>query len=104
MGVALAKTSLAGKLGIEISLDKLPVSVSRNDFALFSESQGRILATINPQNKKKFEKIMKGNPIKQIGQVTNNQQLIIKGLDNKVIVDLNLEKIEKAYKSVFKNY
>ncbi|KKP51498.1 MAG: hypothetical protein UR42_C0014G0008 [Candidatus Roizmanbacteria bacterium GW2011_GWA2_33_33] len=47
---------------------------------------------------------MKGNPIKQIGQVTNNQQLIIKGLDNKVIVDLNLEKIEKAYKSVFKNY
>ncbi|KKP61590.1 MAG: Phosphoribosylformylglycinamidine synthase 2 [Candidatus Roizmanbacteria bacterium GW2011_GWC2_34_23] len=104
LGVALAKTSLAGKLGIEISLDKLPVSVSRNDFALFSESQGRILATINPQNKKKFEKIMKGNPIKQIGQVTNNQQLIIKGLDNKVIVDLNLEKIEKAYKSVFKNY
>ena len=47
---------------------------------------------------------MKGNPIKQIGQVTDNQQLIIKGLNNKMIVNLNLEKVEKAYKSTFKNY
>ncbi len=104
LGVALAKTSLAGKLGIEISLDKLPSSVSRNDFALFSESQGRILATINPQNKKRFEKIMEGNSIKQIGLVTNNQQLTINGLDNKNIINLSLNQIEKAYKLVFKNY
>ncbi|MEK7109993.1 MAG: AIR synthase-related protein [Patescibacteria group bacterium] len=104
LGVALAKTSLAGKLGMEVSLNKLPGKVIRNDFTLFSESQGRILITINPKNKKMFEKIMKENIIKEIGQVTENQQLIIKGLDNKVIVDLNLEKIEKAYKSVFKNY
>jgi len=45
-----------------------------------------------------FEKIMKGNSFKQIGQVTDNQKFIIKGLDNKIIVNLNLEKIEKAYK------
>jgi phosphoribosylformylglycinamidine synthase len=104
LGVALAKIALAGKLGIEISLNNLPGQVSRNDFILFSESQGRILATINPKNKKLFEKIMKGSSIKQIGQVINNQQLIIKGLDNKTIINLSLEKIEKAYKSVFKNF
>lgn len=104
LGVALAKTALAGKLGIEISLDKLPGQVFRNDFALFSESQGRILVTVNPKNKKEFEKIMKGNQFKQIGQVTNNQQLIINGLENKTVIDLNLEKIETAYKSTFKNY
>ncbi|MDO8741775.1 MAG: AIR synthase-related protein, partial [Candidatus Roizmanbacteria bacterium] len=104
LGVALAKTALAGKLGIEVSLVNLPGQVSRNDFALFSESQGRILATINPKNKKLFEKIMKGNHFKQIGQVINSQQLIIKGLNNKMIVNLSLEKIEKAYKSTFKNY
>ena len=104
LGIALAKTSLAGKLGIEVSLDDLPGRVSRNDFALFSESQGRILATINPKNKKLFEKIMKGNQIKQIGQVINKPQMIIKGLGNETIVNLSLEKIEKAYKSTFKNY
>lgn len=104
LGVALTKTSLAGKLGVEVTFDKLPGKVTRNDFALFSESQGRILVTINSKNKKVFEKIMQGNTIKQIGQVTNNQQLIIKGLDNKIIVNLSLEKLEKAYKSTFKNY
>jgi phosphoribosylformylglycinamidine synthase len=104
LGIALAKTALAGKLGIKISLTNLPGKVSRNDFALFSESQGRILVTINPKNKKEFEKIMKGNNFKQIGQVTDNQQLIIKGVDNKTTVDLGLEKIEKAYKLTFKNY
>jgi len=104
LGIALAKTALAGKLGIKISLTNLPGKVSRNDFALFSESQGRILVTINPKNKKKFEKIMKGNNFKQIGQVINKQELVIKGIDNKEIVNLNLEKLEKAYKLMFKNY
>ena len=104
LGVALVKNSLAGKLGVEVSLVKLPGQVSRNDFALFSESQGRFLVTVNPKNKKLFEKIMKGNPIKLIGQVINNQQLIIKGLDNKIIINLSLGQVEKAYKSTFKNF
>ena len=104
LGIALAKTTLSGKLGIKVTLDKLPGKITRNDFTLFSESQGRILITINPKNKREFEKIMKGNPIKQIGQVTNNQQLIIKGLDNKVIINLSLDQIEKSYKTTFKNY
>ncbi len=104
LGIALAKTALSGKLGVKISLENLPGQISRNDFALFSESQGRILVTVNPKNKKVFEKIMKGNQIKQIGQVINKPQIIIKGLDNKTIVNLSLEKIEKSYKSMFKNY
>lgn len=104
LGIALAKTTLAGKLGVEVSINNIPGQVSRSDFALFSESQGRILVTINPKNKKIFEEIMKGNQFKQIGQVINNQQLVINGLDNKTIVNLNLEKIKKAYKSTFKNY
>ncbi|MFA5770334.1 MAG: phosphoribosylformylglycinamidine synthase subunit PurL [Patescibacteria group bacterium] len=104
LGVALAKTALAGKLGLEVSLNNLPGLVIRNDFTLFSESQGRILVTINPKNKKAFEEIIKENVIKQIGQVTSNQKIIIKGLDNKTIINLDLEKIEKAYKLTFKNY
>lgn len=104
LGVALAKTALSGKLGIKVSLDNLPGQTSRNDFALFSESQGRFLVTVNLKNKKLFEKIMKGNQIKQIGQVINKPQIIIKGLDNKMIVNLSLDRVEKAYKSTFKNY
>lgn len=104
LGTALVKTALAGKLGIEVSLNKLPGAVFRNDFALFSESQGRILVTINPKNKKVFEKVIKGNQFKQIGVVTDNQEIIIKGLDNKTIVNLDLKNIEKNYKSTFKDF
>ncbi|MCG2691238.1 hypothetical protein L6272_00255, partial [Microgenomates group bacterium] len=59
---------------------------------------------INTKNKKEFGKVMKGNQIKQIGQITNNQKLIIKGLDNKTIVNLNLDQLEKSYKSTLENY
>ncbi len=104
LGIALAKTALAGKLGIEVSLNNLPGKVSRNDFALFSESQGRILVTINPKNKKVFEKVIKGNQFKQIGVVTDNQEIIIKGLNNKITVNLDLKNIEKNYKSTFKDF
>ncbi|MFA6390411.1 MAG: AIR synthase-related protein [Patescibacteria group bacterium] len=104
LGVALVKTALAGKLGIEVTLNDLPGKVSRNDFALFSESQGRILVTINPKNKTMFEKIMKRSQFKQIGFVTSNQELIIKDFDKKTIVNLDLKNIEKNYKSTFKDF
>lgn len=104
LGIALVKTTLAGKLGIEISLNNLPGKVSRNDFALFSESQGRILVTVNPKNKNVFETVMKGNQIKKIGRVTNNQQFTIKGLNNKTIVHLDIDQIEKSYTSTFKDF
>jgi phosphoribosylformylglycinamidine synthase len=104
MGVALVKTALAGKLGIEVSLNNLPGKVSRNDFALFSESQGRILATIDPKNKSKFEKSMKGNLFREIGKVTEDKKIIVNGLNNNEMVNLNLEELEKKYKSTFKDF
>lgn len=104
LAVALAKISIGGLLGIDISLKNLPGSVSRNDFALFSESQGRIIATINPENKDKFEKNIRGNSFAHIGKVTENNQIIIKGKSGDIIVKAKLDDILKSYKSTFKNY
>lgn len=104
LAVALAKTAMAGLLGMDISLAKLPGSVLRDDFALFSESQGRILVTINPKNKREFEKIMKGNNFALIGQVTNDSLIKIRGLNGAIIVETKVEKALKAYKKTFKNY
>ncbi|MBU3935570.1 phosphoribosylformylglycinamidine synthase, partial [Patescibacteria group bacterium] len=104
LGVALAKMSLAGNLGLKISLKNLSKKLIRDDYTLFSESQGRILVTINPKNKKMFEKIFKNNYFKLIGQVTKEPQIIIQGSNNKTIINLNIDKIEKAYKSTFKKF
>jgi len=104
LSVALAKTAMAGLLGIEISLKNLPGKTSRDDFALFSESQGRILVSINPKNKKAFEKIMKGNDFSQIGKVTDNGKILITGKNNKKIIDVKVLEALRAYKKTFKYY
>ena len=76
LGVAVAKMTLAGKLGVEISLNGLPGKTSRNDFVLFSESQGRIIVSINPKNKARFESFMKKNSFACIGYVTQQKTFI----------------------------
>ena len=104
LGVALTKAALAGRLGLEVSLHGLPGQVHRNDFALFSESQGRLLVTVDPTHKIIFEATMRGTQIKHIGLVTNNQQIIIKGFDKKTIVCVDLNQLNRAYTTVFKDY
>ncbi|MEM7679971.1 MAG: AIR synthase-related protein, partial [Pseudomonadota bacterium] len=58
LGVALAKKAIAGQMGLDIDLAALEKDL-RADILLFSESQGRILVTVAPQNVKSFEKIFK---------------------------------------------
>ena len=104
-GVALAKKCIAGRLGANIDILKLKKSgdLSRNDFILFSESQSRIIITINPQDKERFENIFKEIEISQIGEITKDN-LVVKGLNQERIIDLEVENLEEKYKSRFKGY
>lgn len=104
VAVALAKKAIGGMLGINISLNKLPGNVKRDDFALYSESQGRILVSIDPKNKTDFEKIMKGNIFAQIGKVSTDSVIQIKGSKNNEIIHINLKHAISAYRNTFKNY
>lgn len=102
LAVSLAKTALGGLLGLEISLKKLPGTVSRDDFALFSESAGRLLVTINPLNKKKFEEIVTGNSFSLLGKAVKKPHIIIANKKGKPIVKLPLDDAMKSYKKTFK--
>ena len=90
---------MAGGLGVEISLKNLPGKFTNDHAALFSESQGRILVTVSPNNAEGFGKIMRGNTFKRIGYVTDKNNLVVKGL-----VDIELARAEKSYKSTLKDY
>jgi phosphoribosylformylglycinamidine synthase subunit PurSL len=103
LGVALAKTAMAGMLGVDISLHTLPGSVKRDDDALFSESQGRIVVSINPKNTKKFEKIMKRVAFARLGTVTGDAIFTIRGRTNTVIVKTDVKQLLSRYTSTFKN-
>jgi phosphoribosylformylglycinamidine synthase len=104
LGVALAKTAIGGQLGLEVSLENIPGDASRDDFALYSESQGGLVVTVAPQYKERFEEVMQGNAFTLIGKVTSNQRLVIKGLSGKKIVDAGIEELTRSYKQTFKEY
>lgn len=104
LGIALAKMAMAGDLGLNLSLKNLSGKFSRSDYALFSESQGRIIVTIDPKNKEQFETIMKSNVFSQIGKVTKNKAIVIKNRKGKIIINLDSKLALKNYKSTFKNY
>ncbi|MBI4363530.1 MAG: phosphoribosylformylglycinamidine synthase [Candidatus Doudnabacteria bacterium] len=104
LATALAKKAIGGRLGISISLENLPGNVQRDDQALFSESQGRILVTVDPKNREEFETMMAGNSFSLIGKITADKTIRIKGLSGKTMVNLEVSEAEKAYKSTFKGY
>jgi phosphoribosylformylglycinamidine (FGAM) synthase-like enzyme len=96
LGIALAKVSIAGSIGMEIAIP----SGLRPDYYLFSESLGRFVVTVSKDNRKDFEEMMGGDAI-MLGTVCGGA-LRITG--QKLISDLQIEELETAYKSPFLGY
>jgi phosphoribosylformylglycinamidine synthase len=98
LGVALAETSFAGCLGMEIDLRKVPRSaVDRNDFLLFSESQSRFIVTIAPEKKGGFEALFSGSVFGEIGLVTANGTFRVIGLQGTPVITANIFDLKEAW-------
>jgi phosphoribosylformylglycinamidine synthase II len=103
LGVALAKLAMAGELGMEVDLGNVPLKgVERDDQLLFSESQSRLLVTIAPKDKKRFEALMKGKQIAGIGQIIETRRVIFRGIKGKKIVDAEIDSLKEAYKKTLR--
>lgn len=97
LGAALAKKAIASQMGMDIDLSALNL---RADKALFSESTGRILVTVAPQNKEKFLKNFKGyEHIYEIGFIAKTEKLSVKNT-----LDIEVSKLDEAYKATLKDY
>ncbi|MGH7245373.1 MAG: AIR synthase-related protein, partial [Candidatus Levyibacteriota bacterium] len=104
LGVSLARLAIGGMLGINVDLRKVAGNLKHNGGLLYSESQGRILVTVAPQNKKKFEAAMKGNTISEIGTVTDDKKIVVTGLSGENIIDTTVSDLFDAYTATFKGY
>jgi phosphoribosylformylglycinamidine synthase II len=99
LAVASAEMAFAGNLGLELDLKGVPnKTVTRNDFLLFSESNSRFLIEVAEQDRFEFEDLMKGKACAQIGKVTKEGRLLIRGLDGKVVVDAGLAELRGSWK------
>ena len=95
IGVTLAKKAIAGQTGMDITLP----DALRLDKMLYSESQGRIIVTISPQNQQIFEQIFADFPhVTPIGNVNDTNNLKINSFN------VDLQKLDQAYKSTFGGY
>lgn len=97
---ALTKMAIAGDMGAQI---KLPPSKLSDEQFIFSESQGRIIAEVYPQNKALFEKTMKDNKISLIGRVSVDNNLVIKNKLDKTIINIKTSQLAKNYRHNFKD-
>ena len=94
--VALAKVAIAGRLGMDITI---PAGM-RPDYYLFSESLGRFVVTIAPDNKRVFERAL-GNDARLLGRVRGSS---LRVTQETTVLDLPVSELEAAYKAPFGRY
>ena len=104
LGVALALKAIAGGYGLCIDLAKVPTNLIREDKILYSESPSRFIVTIAPENKERFEEVFKDLPFSCIGTVIQDKKFVVRGLNDKKIIDLELDDLKKAWQQTFANF
>ncbi|MBR9675859.1 phosphoribosylformylglycinamidine synthase [Candidatus Woesearchaeota archaeon] len=103
LGVALAKTAMGGRLGMQVSLAGLGDDLS-SDELLFSESQGRVVVTVAEKDARVFEETMGGNPVYMVGRVIEHPLLLIGDSDKNQVVYDNINSFLRTYKERFEHY
>ncbi len=101
LGIALAKACVGGMIGCKVDFKNFQkngslASVLSTNTKLFSESQGRILVSISPQNIKQFKKIMQKITYAKLGKIEKNGKIMIVNGKNE-IVSTNVKKLYKIY-------
>lgn len=76
LAVALAESAFGNGKGIDVNVD-LPKAW------LFSESPSRFILSVKPENKEYIQQLFKGNA-KEIGEVTDSEQIVIEANDGKI--------------------
>ena len=97
LAVALAKSAVAGQLGVSVALKNIPGNAKSSEARLFSESQGRFIVSVRKGSEKKFETILKNVPHARIGEVSGTSFRT----DS---FDIPLPKLTESYRSFFKQW
>ena len=93
LAMALARSSMSGKLGVEINY---------NSDLLFSEAPGRILVSVDPSKRVSFEACFSAGQFTDIGLVKEDNIVILE--NNIIVLDLSVDQALEAYRSRFASY
>ncbi len=98
IGVTIARMAMAGEMGVEFDLSKVPrENIDRDDMVLFSESAGRVVVSVPEGKAAGFEALFRGLPVALAGTVLPDKKINIIGVDgSKTSVDI--DKLKAAYR------
>ncbi|MEJ5300617.1 MAG: phosphoribosylformylglycinamidine synthase subunit PurQ [Thermodesulforhabdaceae bacterium] len=105
LAIHAALVVMAGWLGMEIDLGNVPTTgIDRNDYILFSESAGRFIVTVAPENREKFEAIFRKHcgsyadeAVRRIGVVLDKPVFRCIGLDGSILFEESIADIKKSW-------
>jgi len=96
LAVAFAESALGAGMGAELDLSKIPAETQNENALMFSESAGRFIVSVKPENIEKFEFIMKKLPFAKVGRVRGDKRVIIKR-DEMVILNEPFDDLKTAF-------
>ncbi|MCR8636431.1 MULTISPECIES: phosphoribosylformylglycinamidine synthase subunit PurL [Paenibacillus] len=94
LAVALAESCMSGRLGAQVNFN----TELRNDIALFSESQSRILLSASPEKAAELKQLIEqqGVSYQELGQVQGKDLLI--QVNAKPVIQAEVTQLEKVWK------
>ncbi len=100
LAVALAETAFAGGYGLQVELAQVPVrGTLRDDHLLYSESQSRLLVTVRPELRDRFEALFAGQTCACIGRVTAEPRLKVSGQTGQTLLDSHIDELKEAWQA-----
>ena len=98
IGVHLALMAMGSALGMEIDLDLVPTDGEMKNFqVLYSESCGRLLVTVAPMLKEKFEALLIGLPFALLGEVTSEPRLVFRAGGDNILLDEKVQDLKDSW-------
>ncbi len=98
LGVALAEMALAGRLGADVHLKGMVANVAHDDLLLFSESIGRFVLEVKPENVQQLQFQLAAEPLGEIGTVTEDATFVVNGYEGDEIVNVPVADLEQAWR------
>jgi phosphoribosylformylglycinamidine synthase II len=105
LGAALFLMAAGGNMGMDVDLGKVIADkkYDMEETLLYSESQGRILVEVRPEESSEFENVM-GNYASCIGKATFNRDFVVRGLTGQEIINQNIMSLKDEWKSTFADW
>ena len=102
LAVHLALTAMGGALGMTLQSPLIPAAPNlSNTQKLYSESCGRFIITVAPEQRAPFEKCFSGMKLGRVGIVTESPDFVITEESGGTILNENIHRLKDSWKRPF---